>query len=282
MSRQKLDLSGIKLDFSRKKRPVRDFKITLDPPSVVKKAGTARVVQRRPKARTTAKIITGAPPPPNYKPIVFFLFFSVTMFLFLYTPSRQTNVPVVKANFDKGQALRGQALRKMIRMKCLESNGFTHCSTTQPAGFYVVAKGSCENIYELNGIVFTELDIDKNGNFLVPSSSDMSLRVKEACPSLVATVDTSILSTKKYARKNVESVDILEKVVWVADNCFTEFTLKIGKEVIYEKTPKSMLDSVKLKNRSAFTFIPNVEITGAISIIGDCEKPVDIYQLRKS
>jgi hypothetical protein len=280
MSRQKLDLSGIKLDFSRKKRPVRDFKITLDPPSVVKKAGAARAVQRRPKSRTQAKIITGAPPPPNYKPIVFFLFFSITMFLFLFTPSHQSNVPVV--NFDKGQALRGQAIRKMIRMKCLESKEITHCSTTQPSGFYVVAKGTCENIYELNGIVFTELDTDHNGNFLVPSSSDMSLRVKDACPSLIATVDTSILSTKKYAKANVESVGVLEKVVWVADNCFTEFTLKIGKEIIYEKTPTSMLDSVKLKNRSAFIFVPNVKISGAISIIGDCDVPLNIYTIRKT
>ena len=85
-----------------------------------------------------------------------------------------------------------------------------------------------------------------------------------------------MLSMSLKVSPNLESVGILEKLVWVADNCYSQFTVKIGEEVIYENTPKSMLDSVKLKNRSAFTFIPNVEISGAISVTGDCDVPLNI------
>lgn len=174
-------------------------------------------------------------------------------------------------------------LRKILRMKCATSKTETQCSAPHEGGDYVVNIDSCEDVFEFNGIPWVELKKDAHNNFRVPSTSDLTLIVKNPCPKIISTIDTSIQSNKEYASRTLfSSSRNLQKVVWVSDACYKEFTLKINDVTIFDKTPEKMIDSKSLNNKKAYTYTPDTEISGAISITGKgCVKPIIIYTLRK-
>lgn len=173
-------------------------------------------------------------------------------------------------------------LRKMLRMKCASSDTETQCSSPQEGGDYVVNLGKCKNVYEFNGIPFVEIKKDIHGNYRVPSTSDLTLILKEACTDATATMDTSSTSYKEYASRAYTGNDKkIKKLIWVTNKCYTEFTVKISDIVIFDKTPESMIEQEQLVNKKAYIYLPDEDITGSISIDGNgCEKPIFIYTLR--
>ena len=66
----------------------------------------------------------------------------------------------------------------MIRMRCQTRQMVTHCTTQQGNGDYVVTIGACKDVYEFNGIPFTDLATDEAGNFIIPGAFDNTLRIK--------------------------------------------------------------------------------------------------------
>ena len=201
----RLDLSGINLNDFTKKRVKRELHI------------------QQPTIQVSTRPVRVFP----CKPIVLCLF---TMGIVAFFITRQRSEKVV-ANFKKG----GQ-LRRMIRMNCQSRNGITYCSTTQTNGDYVVSVGNCNNVYEFNGIPFTDIFVDDFGNYRVPSSADSMLRGKESCDSIVATVDTAKKSYDSYSTQSNSMGQIL-KVVWITKSCYKDFTVKINGELIFEHTP---------------------------------------------
>jgi len=164
-------------------------------------------------------------------------------------------------------------LRKIIRMSCSIANGRQVCSAYGEGEYVVNAKGC--NSFEFNGIPFT--DLMNNGNYRIPSSPDMSLHIIEPCPTIVATVDTTILAPyREYARKGMPYT---KRAVWITDNCYEDFTLRIGQEMVFDKTPVSMIDHVKLGNITACTY-ESVGVSGQLLISGrGCDKPIHIYSI---
>ena len=197
------------------------------------------------------------PPPkrPKYNrmyaiPIIICCFFISYMF---YTPSRK--------------------LRKIIRMSCSIANNRQMC-TAYGHGQYVVNTNGCDS-FEFNGIPFT--DITDNGNYRIPSSPDMSLHIIEPCPTIMATLDSHIIDPyKEYARKG--SI-YTKRVVWITDNCYHDFTVRIGHETVFDKTPVSMIDRVKLRNITAYSY-ESMGVSGQLTISGrGCSKPIHIYSI---
>ena len=72
------------------------------------------------------------------------------------------------------------------------------------------------------------------------------------------------------------------KVVWVTGNCYKDFIVTINGELIFERTPVSMIKTVRLKNKSAYMYSPEVGfLKGGISIQGTgCNAPIIIYTNR--
>ena len=164
-------------------------------------------------------------------------------------------------------------LRKIIRMSCSIANGRQVCSV-YGKGEYVVNTNGCDS-FEFNGIPFT--DIMNNGNYRIPSSSDMSLHIIEPCPTIMATLDSSIIDPyKEYSRKGMPYT---KRAVWICDNCYQDFTVHIGDETVFDKTPVSMIDRVSLENITAYSY-ESVGVSGQLSISGrGCDKPIHIYSI---
>lgn len=174
-------------------------------------------------------------------------------------------------------------LRRMIRMKCQTRQMITHCTTQQGDGDYIVSVGACEDVYEFNGIPFTDIATDEAGNYIVPGAFDNTLRVKNGCEGIAATLDTVKKSLDNYASAHSNPSATIERVVWVADICYTDFTLKIGEHVIYELTPVAMIKMSKLKEKVAYIYDSDVDyLKGSISISGSgCSNPISTY-IRRS
>tara|TARA_B100000902_G_C27291739_1_gene907533 strand:+ start:85 stop:591 length:507 start_codon:yes stop_codon:yes gene_type:complete len=168
-------------------------------------------------------------------------------------------------------------------MKCASSVSETQCSTPHKGGDYVVNIDQCEDAYDFNGIPWTELKKDSHNNYRIPSTSDLTLIVKNPCPAIIATVDTSNKAFHSYAsRVDTDSSKNIKKLVWVSDACWKEFTLKINEVIIFDKTPEQMIDSFQLKTKKAYTYVPDTDISGSISVEGvGCSKPIIIYTLRQ-
>jgi len=181
--------------------------------------------------------------------------------------------PIVIKKFETG-------LRRIIRMPCVTDTN-THCSASFVGGDYVVHIGKCKDIYEFNGIPFTDIFKDAQGNYHVPSSQDMSLTMSKGCNDVSVTLDTRMVAHPVHASKFQPS-GRLTRIVWVAKNCFDDFTLKINNEVVLDKTPVKMIDSEKLVNYSAYIYQVSGNIRGPVSITGGgCNKPINIYTLRE-
>jgi hypothetical protein len=172
-------------------------------------------------------------------------------------------------------------LRKIIRMTCNSESGATYCSSNFIGLDYVLDLSKCQNVYETNGIPITELNIDKQHNYRVPASSDNTLVIKEQCDSIVATVDSDKLSNAEYA-SNLQKTGKIYKVVWVAENCYTDFTLKLNSIVVLDRTPASMIEHKTLRNKTIYTYNPELDtMDGSISISGSgCIHPIFIYSHR--
>lgn len=171
------------------------------------------------------------------------------------------------------------SLRRIIRMKCVTDIS-THCSTDYEGGEYVVNVGKCPDVYEFNGIPFTDVFVDAQKNYHVPSSQDMNLVINNACNEVTATYDTNVRSFSSFSTKShVEGK--LKKVVWVTKKCYKDFTLKISDNVILDKTPSQMIDNKKLLNYVAYIYNINGEIEGSVSVKGEgCNIPIHVYTLR--
>lgn len=173
-------------------------------------------------------------------------------------------------------------LRRILRMKCATSETETQCSAPHSGGDYVVNIDGCKDVFEFNGIPWTELKVDNHNNFRVPSTSDLTLIVKNPCERIIATIDTSVQSNTQYASRAMSlSEKYIKKIVWISDDCHTEFTLKIDNVMIFDKTPEKMIDSKVLNKKKAYTYEPDSDISGSISVEGKgCIKPIIIYTLR--
>jgi len=172
------------------------------------------------------------------------------------------------------------ALRKIIRMRCVHDTS-THCTTENDDGEYVVNAKGCSDVFEFNGIPFTDVYVDNSGNFHIPPSSSHNMVVQGACKTLTATYDTNIKYKPDYAKKNAEGTK-LERVVWIpASNCYTEYTLIIDKEKILDNTPTAMLESHTLHNHTAYIYEVHGDIQGSVLVQGTgCSVPINIYTLR--
>lgn len=175
------------------------------------------------------------------------------------------------------------SLRKILRMHCVSSISETQCSTPHRGGDYVVNIDECDDVYDFNGIPWVELKKDKHGNYRIPSTSDLTLTIQNPCSKVVATVDTSRSVFDKYASKSFSNSDKnIRRLVWVTDDCWKEFTLSINEEVIFDKTPEKMIDSETLNSKKAYTYVPDTDISGSVSVNGKgCTKPIIIYTLRQ-
>ena len=247
MSKTRLDLSGINLNDLRRPRRSKRQGLHIEPQP------TIEVIETRP----------GVP----YKYICVCLFIMCLCFVavnFSYGGSR-TAAPRKRSVHRTGQ------LRKMIRMKCRSKKMVTYCTTTQNAGDYVVSINGCKDIFEFNGIPFTDVYKDKNGNYRVPSSMDHTLRIKDHCSDIAATVDTDEQSYEEYASSHLLSAnDAIEKIVWITDSCYKDFTVSIDNENIYEATPASMITSYQLEKKVAYVYETDVhELKGGINIEGE-------------
>ncbi len=167
-------------------------------------------------------------------------------------------------------------LRKIIRMSCSTTMGIQFCTTNHPEGEYVVHPGQCE-MFEFNNIPFT--DIRKyNGNYRIPSSPDLTLRIREPCNGIIATVDTNEMAfpLEQYAKKGGMYT---KRLVWITSVCYTDFTVFIGNEKIFDATPVQMIERQKLKNKSAYIYeSPGVSGIPMISGSG-CHEPIHIYSI---
>jgi hypothetical protein len=172
-----------------------------------------------------------------------------------------------------------QGLRKILRMPCVTDVN-THCSASSIGGDYVVHLGDCNDVYEFNGIPFTDVLKDAQGNYHVPSSQDMSLTVANGCKTLSATLDTYSIANTQHASKS-QADGLLRRIVWITKKCFTDFTLKINNQVVFDQTPVKMIESKPLEHYAAYIYNVNGNVKGAVSVSGrGCEMPINIYTLR--
>ena len=193
------------------------------------------------------------------------------------------NIPFSSPAITKRNYRKGNSLRKMIRMRCRTRQLITHCTTSHAGGDYVVSIKNCKDVYEFNGIPFTDVYRDPNGNYRVPGSADSTLKIKDACTDIAATVDTDVDSNVNYASSSSSNIGIIQRVVWITSDCYSDFTVSINQESIYESTPTSMIQNVKLDTKIAYIYEPDVDyLEGAISIRGTgCDSPIMIYTQRK-
>jgi hypothetical protein len=167
------------------------------------------------------------------------------------------------------------SLRKIIRMTCSISNGIQICSA-QGHGEYIVNTENCPS-FEFNGIPFTDLT-KKNKNYIIPTSPDMTLRIIEPCPTILATIDTQ--KTISYATTYAKKGNLyMKRVVWITDPCYYEFTLKINDEIIFDRTPIEMIETKHIQNKSAYIY-ESYGVTGSIFISGNgCNNPIHVYTI---
>jgi len=166
-------------------------------------------------------------------------------------------------------------LRKIIRMSCSTSLDTQVC-TAYGDGEYVVNTEGCSS-YEFNGIPFTELT-KIEGNYRIPKSPDMSVRIVQPCPTTLATMDTRTLipANKEFARKGMP---YSKRVVWVTENCYRDFTLRIGSELIFDHTPCKMIEHRKLGNFTAYIY-DSPGVSGNVYVTGNgCSVPIEIYSI---
>lgn len=164
--------------------------------------------------------------------------------------------------------------RRIIRLNCFTAENTQTCTTSYDTGEFVVA--SCD-AYEFNGI--PSIELTKVGeNYRIPVSSDLTLRIRDPCPNIIATLDTQRLIPyyKEYARIGKLYT---KRLIWITSNCYTSFTLIIGNEKIFDFTPVEMIDSIKLNNRTAYKY-ESPGVSGSIQITGEgCEYPIHIYSI---
>lgn len=173
-------------------------------------------------------------------------------------------------------------LRRMIRMDCQSRNMVTYCTTSYD-GDYVVAIGGCDNVYEFNGIPFTELQKDTLGNYVIPGAVDNTLHIKDHCDEVVATVDTGQQTPDTLASTHgMRTAGNIEKLVWITEQCYKDFTVKIGDQTIYESTPVTMIKSVNMAKKVAYVYESDVDyLTGSITVLGTgCKSPIVKYVKR--
>lgn len=170
---------------------------------------------------------------------------------------------------------RTSLIRKILRMKCVTDTS-TICSTPQGGGMYVVNVGSCEDVYEFNGIPFTDL-LQAHDSYYVPSSNDLTLVMQHGCKEITASIDTLPMPQLPHA-SNREQQGVLKRIVWVT-KCTSTFTLMVGDEVLLENTPSGMLESKKLKTMIAYIYILD-RLTGSVSVTSECNYPIYVYTLR--
>ena len=187
-------------------------------------------------------------------------------------------------NFNKGSVIsrsKQNMLRRMVRMKCQTLDSSTHCTTIEKGDYVVTTKG-CEDVFDFNGIPFTDVPVDDLGNYRVPTATDMTLRIKDKCPNIAVMVDTLLQPFDSYASSQSTGNGIIERLVWITDVCHTEFTVKINDINIYESTPSSMIKTSKLSTKVAYIYIPDVDyLSGAVSIVGKgCNAPIQVYTKR--
>lgn len=202
---------------------------------------------------------TKSPPKTINKKIIIIIIIPIFIILFIYF------VPMPKTH----------ALRKIIRMTCSISHGIQICSG-QGQGEYVVNTQNCPS-FEFNGIPFTDLTI-KNKNYIIPTSPDMTLRIIQPCPTILATIDThkTISYTKRYAKKGNM---YMKRVVWITDQCYNDFTLKINDEIIFDRTPIEMIQTKYIQNKTAYIY-ESYGISGYIYIHGNgCNQPIHVYTM---
>ena len=174
-------------------------------------------------------------------------------------------------------------LRKMIRMSCASESVGTYCTSKFKGEDYVVSVNGCKNVYEFNGIPFTDVYTDAQGNYRIPTSNDLTLIIKEPCESIAATVDSDKISYDSYA-SHTQQEGSIERLVWITYNCYTDFTVKIDETIVLDKTPSTMIEQKHLQNKTAYIYEPEIEnVNGAISISGrGCIHPIFIYVKRKN
>lgn len=164
--------------------------------------------------------------------------------------------------------------RRIMRMQCYTDDHIQTCTTPISSGEFVIS--NC-NAYEFNGIPSIDF-LKVNGNFRIPLSNDLTLRVKEPCPNIVATVDTQKL-TSYYREFTRIGMAYTKRLVWVTDNCYLSFTVVIGSEKIFDSTPSTMIDKIGIGNKTAYTY-ESPGVSGSIQITGQgCNKPIHIYSL---
>jgi len=261
-----LDLSGINLgEIGRQTRAVRNFRVSSTPSA----GGTT--TRSRPRIAVGGE--GGGFPCKNVIVLLVVIgsLYGVSTFF-----NSSISTTTVK-NFKKAGNL-----RRMIRMDCQSRNMITHCTTSYD-GDYVVSIGKCENIYEFNGIPFTELEKDDMGNFVVPGAVDNTLNVKDHCKDIVATVDTGKQTPDTFASTHgLRAPGNIDKLVWVTEPCYKDFTVKIGDQTIYESTPVTMIKSVSKEKKTAYIYESDVDfLTGSITVLGTgCKSPIVKYVKR--
>jgi len=165
-------------------------------------------------------------------------------------------------------------IRKILHMKCV-TDGSTICSTPQAGGMYVVNIGSCEDVYEFNGIPFTDI-LKTHGSYYVPSSNDLTLVIQHGCKEITASIDTLPMPQIPHA-SNREQQGVLKRIVWIT-KCSSTFTLTVDDTVILDNSPSEMLESKKLKDMIAYIYL--LDSTGSVSVTSACNYPIYVYTLR--
>lgn len=251
-----LDLSGIDLSDLRNVRPNRSRRKGLH----IQQEPSIEVIETSPK---------------TLKYMCVCISFICICFAVINIPTFTSTTSLKKTRVHKS----GQ-LRRMIRMNCRSRKMSTYCTTTQTTGDYVVSVNNCKDIFEFNGIPFTDVYKDKNGNYRIPNSMDHTLRIKDHCNDIAATVDTNEQSYEVYASNHPLRVgDAIEKIVWITDSCYKDFTVSIDDENVYEATPSSMIQSYALDKKVAYVYETGVNhLKGSINIDGTgCDQPIYIY-----
>ena len=149
--------------------------------------------------------------------------------------------------------------RRIIRLQCYMDQTVQTCTTSLSSGEFVIS--NCD-AYEFNGIPSIDL-LKVNGNYRLPVSNDL-IRVKDPCPDIVATIDTRVL-TSYYA--NIPVLHVVHQAFGMDYKQLLHIfdTYWYGED--FDSTPSTMIDNVKLGNRTAYTY-ESPGVSGSIQISG--------------